>query len=219
MRLVWARWRPSERRALEAEDAERGKRADRPECAGRGLCARHRVWRGESSRPRQGSSAPAGDSEGASVVATCERSGRPWGRAGRGTAFVGGAGVVARGEEAINARRQERASRSPSDLVLNLPLLHPGFTRIGFLHRTTVYACSFIYTPPCFLHTMTTDSNSPPDSTDNPPSSSAANPPMTIPHPPKKKRMEDPSPLPPDIGLKPVQLQRRRVWRACESCR
>ncbi|KAI0092813.1 fungal-specific transcription factor domain-containing protein [Irpex rosettiformis] len=34
---------------------------------------------------------------------------------------------------------------------------------------------------------------------------------------PKKKKTEEP--LPPDIGLKPVQLQRRRVWRACESCR
>lgn len=35
---------------------------------------------------------------------------------------------------------------------------------------------------------------------------------------PKKKKVDDP-PLPPDLGLKPVQLQRRRVWRACESCR
>ena len=34
---------------------------------------------------------------------------------------------------------------------------------------------------------------------------------------PKKKKTDEP--LPPDIGLKPVQLQRRRVWRACESCR
>ena len=25
--------------------------------------------------------------------------------------------------------------------------------------------------------------------------------------------------LQPDVGQKPVQLQRRRVWRACESCR
>ena len=37
-------------------------------------------------------------------------------------------------------------------------------------------------------------------------------------HQPKKKKVDD-QPLPPDIGLKPVQLQRRRVWRACESCR
>ncbi|KAI0699412.1 fungal-specific transcription factor domain-containing protein [Cytidiella melzeri] len=36
-------------------------------------------------------------------------------------------------------------------------------------------------------------------------------------HQSKKKKADDP--LPPDIGLKPVQLQRRRVWRACESCR
>lgn len=36
--------------------------------------------------------------------------------------------------------------------------------------------------------------------------------------PPKKKRAQDP-PLPPDAGQKPVQLQRRRVWRACENCR
>ncbi|TFK93910.1 hypothetical protein K466DRAFT_477676 [Polyporus arcularius HHB13444] len=42
---------------------------------------------------------------------------------------------------------------------------------------------------------------------------------MTISHPPKKKRVDDHAPMPPDIGLKPVQLQRRRVWRACESCR
>ncbi|OCH94255.1 hypothetical protein OBBRIDRAFT_769925 [Obba rivulosa] len=40
--------------------------------------------------------------------------------------------------------------------------------------------------------------------------------PMT--HTAKKKRIEDQS-LPPDIGTKPIQLQRRRVWRACESCR
>ncbi|KAJ3523020.1 hypothetical protein NM688_g8792 [Phlebia brevispora] len=37
-------------------------------------------------------------------------------------------------------------------------------------------------------------------------------------HQSKKKKVDD-QPLPPDIGLKPVQLQRRRVWRACESCR
>ncbi|KAH7345267.1 fungal-specific transcription factor domain-containing protein [Rhizoctonia solani] len=36
--------------------------------------------------------------------------------------------------------------------------------------------------------------------------------------PSKKQRIDD-STLPPDIGLKPVQLQRRRVWRACEGCR
>ncbi|CUA77561.1 Activator of stress genes protein 1 [Candida albicans SC5314] [Rhizoctonia solani] len=34
----------------------------------------------------------------------------------------------------------------------------------------------------------------------------------------KKQRIDD-STLPPDLGLKPVQLQRRRVWRACEGCR
>lgn len=37
-------------------------------------------------------------------------------------------------------------------------------------------------------------------------------------HQSKKKRIEDDS-LPADAGSKPVQLQRRRVWRACESCR
>ncbi|KAI5120922.1 hypothetical protein M0805_002902 [Coniferiporia weirii] len=36
--------------------------------------------------------------------------------------------------------------------------------------------------------------------------------------PPKKKRMQD-QPLPSDAGQKPIQLQRRRVWRACENCR
>ncbi|KXN87885.1 Transcriptional activator protein acu-15 [Leucoagaricus sp. SymC.cos] len=34
----------------------------------------------------------------------------------------------------------------------------------------------------------------------------------------KKKRSDD-DPLTLDVGQKPVQLQRRRVWRACESCR
>ncbi|KAI0316712.1 fungal-specific transcription factor domain-containing protein [Amylostereum chailletii] len=34
----------------------------------------------------------------------------------------------------------------------------------------------------------------------------------------KKKRTEEP-PLPTDGGQRPVPLQRRRVWRACESCR
>lgn len=34
----------------------------------------------------------------------------------------------------------------------------------------------------------------------------------------KKKRSDDDS-LPIDVGQKPIQLQRRRVWRACESCR
>ncbi|KAI0356597.1 hypothetical protein OH77DRAFT_1520108 [Trametes cingulata] len=66
---------------------------------------------------------------------------------------------------------------------------------------------------------MTTEPNTTPDSSDNPPSAPLPNPQMTIPHPPKKKRVDDHAPLPPDIGLKPVQLQRRRVWRACESCR
>ncbi|KAI0771902.1 fungal-specific transcription factor domain-containing protein [Trametes elegans] len=70
---------------------------------------------------------------------------------------------------------------------------------------------------------MTTEPNTTPDSTDNPPSASLPNPHpnphMTIPHPPKKKRVDDQGHIPPDMGLKPVQLQRRRVWRACESCR
>ncbi|EIW62114.1 uncharacterized protein TRAVEDRAFT_115809 [Trametes versicolor FP-101664 SS1] len=66
---------------------------------------------------------------------------------------------------------------------------------------------------------MTSEPNTPPDSTDNPPPAPLPNPTMTIPHPPKKKRVDDHAPLPADIGLKPVQLQRRRVWRACESCR
>ncbi|RPD61888.1 hypothetical protein L226DRAFT_72642 [Lentinus tigrinus ALCF2SS1-7] len=66
---------------------------------------------------------------------------------------------------------------------------------------------------------MTTEPNPTPDSTDNPPSAPPPNPPMTISHPPKKKRVDDQASMPPDIGLKPVQLQRRRVWRACESCR
>ncbi|KAF9263637.1 hypothetical protein L218DRAFT_980039 [Marasmius fiardii PR-910] len=34
-----------------------------------------------------------------------------------------------------------------------------------------------------------------------------------------KKKRADPEPPPADAGQKPVQLQRRRVWRACESCR
>ncbi|KAF8845712.1 hypothetical protein BDN67DRAFT_961332 [Paxillus ammoniavirescens] len=37
-------------------------------------------------------------------------------------------------------------------------------------------------------------------------------------HQSKKKRIEDDA-LTADAGTKPVQLQRRRVWRACESCR
>ncbi|OSX59228.1 hypothetical protein POSPLADRAFT_1048569 [Postia placenta MAD-698-R-SB12] len=41
---------------------------------------------------------------------------------------------------------------------------------------------------------------------------------VTHTHQSKKKRIDDQQP-PADIGLKPVQLQRRRVWRACESCR
>jgi hypothetical protein len=42
------------------------------------------------------------------------------------------------------------------------------------------------------------------------------NTPMT--HQSKKKRIEDEA-LPEDVGKQPLQLQRRRVWRACESCR
>ncbi|KAK0206288.1 fungal-specific transcription factor domain-containing protein [Desarmillaria ectypa] len=37
-------------------------------------------------------------------------------------------------------------------------------------------------------------------------------------HQSKKKRTDE-EPLTPDAGQKPIQLQRRRVWRACESCR
>ncbi|KAG9126164.1 hypothetical protein FRC07_004634 [Ceratobasidium sp. 392] len=38
--------------------------------------------------------------------------------------------------------------------------------------------------------------------------------------PSKKQRLDNSNAtLPPDLGLKPVQLQRRRVWRACEGCR
>lgn len=36
--------------------------------------------------------------------------------------------------------------------------------------------------------------------------------------PAKKKRATEQQ-LPADAGQKPVQLQRRRVWRACENCR
>ncbi|KAJ3762896.1 putative fungal-specific transcription factor [Lentinula raphanica] len=35
----------------------------------------------------------------------------------------------------------------------------------------------------------------------------------------KKKRNDEETNAAPDAGQKPVQLQRRRVWRACESCR
>ncbi|KAJ8468401.1 hypothetical protein ONZ45_g17259 [Pleurotus djamor] len=38
-------------------------------------------------------------------------------------------------------------------------------------------------------------------------------------HHSKKKRTDEEQPISPDIGQKPIQLQRRRVWRACESCR
>lgn len=34
-----------------------------------------------------------------------------------------------------------------------------------------------------------------------------------------KKKRTDEDPIPADVGQKPIQLQRRRVWRACESCR
>jgi len=37
-------------------------------------------------------------------------------------------------------------------------------------------------------------------------------------HQSKKKRIDEET-LPADAGTKPIQLQRRRVWRACESCR
>ncbi len=37
-------------------------------------------------------------------------------------------------------------------------------------------------------------------------------------HQSKKKRTDEEPPTQ-DPGQKPIQLQRRRVWRACESCR
>lgn len=37
-------------------------------------------------------------------------------------------------------------------------------------------------------------------------------------HQARKKRNDDET-MPSDTGQKPIQLQRRRVWRACESCR
>lgn len=40
----------------------------------------------------------------------------------------------------------------------------------------------------------------------------------TSPNSGKKKRFEEEPPFD-DIVSKPLQLQRRRVWRACESCR
>ncbi|KAH8106241.1 fungal-specific transcription factor domain-containing protein [Cristinia sonorae] len=49
------------------------------------------------------------------------------------------------------------------------------------------------------------------------PSSSNDKPPLS--QSTSKKKRNDDQPLAPDIGMKPVQLQRRRVWRACESCR
>src|SRR5712672_3462589 len=42
--------------------------------------------------------------------------------------------------------------------------------------------------------------------------------PDSMTHQTKKKHVEDQS-LPSDAGKRPIQLQRRRVWRACESCR
>jgi hypothetical protein len=36
---------------------------------------------------------------------------------------------------------------------------------------------------------------------------------------PAKKKRPDADALSLDVGQKPIQLQRRRVWRACESCR
>ncbi|KAF8271777.1 fungal-specific transcription factor domain-containing protein [Lactarius quietus] len=41
---------------------------------------------------------------------------------------------------------------------------------------------------------------------------------LSMTHQTKKKRVDD-QPLPSDAGQRPLQLQRRRVWRACESCR
>ena len=52
-----------------------------------------------------------------------------------------------------------------------------------------------------------------------PPQSNTDSPSMVVhPHQSKKKRFDDEQ-VSADLGLKPVQLQRRRVWRACESCR
>jgi hypothetical protein len=42
--------------------------------------------------------------------------------------------------------------------------------------------------------------------------------PDSMTHQTKKKRVED-QPFPTDAGQRPIQLQRRRVWRACEGCR
>jgi hypothetical protein len=42
--------------------------------------------------------------------------------------------------------------------------------------------------------------------------------PDSMTHQTKKKRVEDQS-FPTDTGQRPLQLQRRRVWRACEGCR
>ncbi|KAH7916738.1 fungal-specific transcription factor domain-containing protein [Hygrophoropsis aurantiaca] len=41
---------------------------------------------------------------------------------------------------------------------------------------------------------------------------------LAMTHQSKKKRIEEES-VPQDAGTKPIQLQRRRVWRACECCR
>jgi hypothetical protein len=35
----------------------------------------------------------------------------------------------------------------------------------------------------------------------------------------KKKQSEEDETMLDDVAAKPLQLQRRRVWRACESCR
>lgn len=52
-----------------------------------------------------------------------------------------------------------------------------------------------------------------------PPQPNTSSPSMVVhPHQSKKKRFDDEQ-LAADLGLKPVQLQRRRVWRACECCR
>ncbi|KAH9844024.1 fungal-specific transcription factor domain-containing protein [Rhodofomes roseus] len=54
---------------------------------------------------------------------------------------------------------------------------------------------------------------------EGPPQPTTDSPTMVVhPHQAKKKRFDDDQ-ASADLGLKPVQLQRRRVWRACESCR
>lgn len=114
------------------------------------------------------------------------------------------------------AGRKRRSGRERDNLVGISPRIWQEQEGARFLSS---HSTSYILSPA--FSTMTTESNPSPDSTDNPPASSQSLPPsgMTIAHPPKKKRVDDQASLPPDLGTKPIQLQRRRVWRACESCR